>query len=149
MNLSALVALASSLALAAQTQHPTVRCDETPPPAPKVDASRVQSSLNDLLAAEGLGASRSGVAVVRPVDLDGDASTLEVLVDVLSPEHCVGAVCETLVVRACAGGQLWAIGHGKMLLPLGSRSGGWMDLSESAFPGLPVGTVRFSAGRYR
>lgn len=146
MNLPAAIALASSIALSAsEPPEPSARCEETP----RIDASRVQSSLNDLLAAEGLGAARAGVAVVRPVDLDGDASTLEMLVDVVSPEHCVGAVCETLVVRACASGELWAVGHGKMLLPLGTRSGGWTDLSVSAFPGLAVGALRFSAGRYR
>lgn len=147
MNVPVILAFASSIALVADAPPSIVLCDETPPP--KIEPSRVQSSLNALLESEGLGASRVALAVVRPIDLDGDPSTLEMLVDVVSPEHCVGAVCETLVVRACATGQLSTAGHGKMLMPLGSRSEGWMDLSVSAFPGLPIGVVRFSAGRYR
>lgn len=120
-------------------------------PSARIDAARVQASLNDLLASEGLGATRAGVAVIRRIDLDGDASTQEVLVDVISMEHCVAAACETLVVRATPAGDLVTMGHGKSIGTLGSRSGGWIDLSVHAFPGLPVGALRFSSveRRYR
>lgn len=128
---------------------PAPACPEAPlPPAPPVDATRVQASLNELLSAEGLATTRAGIAVVRRVDLDGDPTTQEALVDVVSMEHCLGT-CETLIVRSAPTGALYTFGHGKGLGILGTRSLGWVDLSVNTLPGLTVGALRFTAGRYR
>lgn len=151
MNVFAAVVVAASFlpTFARPSPAPLPACPaDGPPPAAPVDAARVQAALNDLLVAEGLGATRSGVAIVRRVDLDGDPTTQEALVDVLSVEHCMGA-CETLVVRSASNGGLYTSGHGKGLGVLGSRSAGWVDLSVNALPGITVGALRFSAGRYR
>lgn len=150
MNVAVVVAAASILSsLTPVSLPPAPRCgeDASSPTAP-IDVPRVKAALNDLLAAEGLGAASSAFVVVRHVDLDGDPSTEEALVDVVSVEHCVGA-CETLVVRAASNGALFTSGHGKALGVLASRSAGWMDLSVNALPGLTVGALKFSAGRYR
>ncbi|MFO0617025.1 MAG: hypothetical protein U0414_30800 [Polyangiaceae bacterium] len=150
MNVLPLLVALSLVPAAAPHVAAPLSGDACPMPT-RIDAARVQASLNDLLAAEGLGATRAGVAIVRRVDLDGDATTLEALVDVISLEHCVGGACETLVVRVSSTGDLATAGHGKALGLLESRSGGWMDLSVNAFPAIPVGALRFSAalGRYR
>jgi hypothetical protein len=85
---------------------------------------------------------------VRPVELDGDPSTAEALVDVISTEHCFAAACPTLVIRRAADGSLVTAGHGSWLVPLKSRTRGWVDLGETA-PVLTVRALKFAGTRYQ
>ncbi len=144
------LALASAVAaVCALSSSSGEACDTDPPaPQPAIRVGEVDKALNELLALEGLAPTRVGKAGLRPVDLDGDASTAEALVDVVAPEHCFGVTCITLVVRRDASGKLVTAGHGVWLVPLASRSNGWLDLGATA-PLVTVRALRFQAGRYR
>ena len=116
-----------------------------PPPARHITHARVVASLNALLQAEGLSVIAAGMPLIRPIDLDADASTQEALIDVVAPEHCDPAgLCQTLIVRALPCGHLAAIGHGRQLTPLLSRTHGHLDLGEMqwSFPFLQPVVVR-------
>ena len=145
------------IALATATSNPSVPPTTTPataPPAPapvqRITRDSVWTSLNSLLRDEGLAQVRSNALTsIHAIDLDGDASTEEALVDVIAPETCDPAgQCETLVVRALPCGRLVALGHGRWLRPLASRSEGWMDLGETQTT-LFSGTVVVRALRWR
>ena len=128
---------------AAGPARPAVACGEQA----SIASSEVDAQLNQLLAQEGLSSTRAGKGIMRAIDLDGDPSTAEALVDVVSPEHCVALTCTTLVVRRGANGKLVAIGHGTWLQPLRSRTSGWMDLGETA-PLVTVRALRMSGAHY-
>lgn len=148
-----LAALLAVAATASAAQAPTIP-EAAPASCPAPSAHRairtetVGAALNELLASEGLTQVASALPVIRPMELDGDSNTDEALVDVVAPELCnpVGQ-CETLVVRALPCGRLVAMGHGKSLMPLASRSRGWMDLVETT-PVLLVVPIALRALRF-
>src|SRR5688500_16965598 len=128
MNIIALI-LASTVATHATTPVAPVSpesCGSRPcAQAGKITQQLATQRLNDVLAAEGMSRVRQPLVTVRAVGLDGDPSTAEALLDVLAPEHCGPTLeCPTLVVQLCGDDQLRAMGHGRWLQPLTSRSNG-------------------------
>jgi hypothetical protein len=96
--------------------------------SPVLTNGAIEKALPALLAAEGLKSAMPAAAVVRRADLDGDATTEEALVDVISADLCGPALaCPTLIV-VIRGGQIGTIGHGTALTVLQSRTSGWVDL---------------------
>jgi hypothetical protein len=151
-----LAAVLSVLTLAspkaeASGAHPACahHCPASVPRLPSIGASEVQTALNELLRAEGLGATRAATVLVDNRELDDDERTVEALVTVVSKEHCSPAGCATLVVRR-AGSGLVALGSGRVLTVLKSRSKGWLDLTDSTIlPLEPARALKFDGARYR
>ncbi len=147
LTLAALIAIAPTLSDA----HVAPACGATPPSAPaRISADVARQRLNDLLVSEGLTRVREPVVAVRSLELDDDPSTVEALVDVLTPEHCGPTLeCTTIVVQRSACNELRTIGHGRWLQVLVSRSNGWADLVETGLLPIARRALRFESGRYR
>ncbi|MFO0757067.1 MAG: hypothetical protein U0359_11295 [Byssovorax sp.] len=135
------LSLALSLVLTSMTGAALAACPCDAPSPPAIRPETVRAALDDMLRAEGLAPSSSALPVIRRVDLDGDPRTEEAIVDVISSEHCdVTGLCMSIVVAARCDG-LKAVGHGRFLQAIDSRSSGWMDVGESGrslFSVIPV-----------
>lgn len=134
---STLLALAAASS-PAPPAPPAPSCEAPPalpapaPPARSIRADTVRVWLNTMLQAEGLTQVTAAQPILRRVELDSDVRTEEALVDIIAPEHCDAlGQCQTLIVRALPCGRLVALGHGRGLTPLDSRTAGWLDLGET------------------
>ena len=134
MNLAPtrLLTMSVALVVAAAASPAAAFC-----PGPRDATSRlineqsVRDALPSMLAREGLPAAASPASVVRRVELDGDPSTEEALVDVIAPELCGPSFeCPTIAIVARSDG-LWPVAHGVWMQTLQSRTAGWMDLGET------------------
>ncbi|NUP07959.1 MAG: hypothetical protein HOW73_18085 [Polyangiaceae bacterium] len=133
----------------ALSASPAPLCNDACNDARAITTTMVKESLPALLAAEGLTRPAKPVFTVRAVNLDGDASTAEALVDVVAPELCtLAAECPTLVVQLDCTGALRTRGHGRWLQVLQSRSQGWADLAETMLVPITTRALKFDGKRY-
>jgi hypothetical protein len=119
------------------------------PRSTPIDRATVQARIDELMRSEGMPVTIVPLVGVRAVELDGDPSTSEALVDVFAPALCFGPSCPTIVVQRSASGELVTRGRGLTLYPQDSRTGGWSDLREAAWVPTPNRTLRFAGYRYR
>ncbi|MFO0551333.1 MAG: hypothetical protein U0271_23285 [Polyangiaceae bacterium] len=153
LGMSTLSSIASATDVGARDMAPSaaevasVRCGSECSPKATLDRKLVRDNLNVMLAAEGLPKVGDADLLFREAELDGDASTAEALVDVVTLSHCLGPGCTTLVVQQ-RGSCVSAIGSGWMLLLASTRTGSWRDLTQ-VLPLFPIRLLTFDGRRYR
>jgi hypothetical protein len=153
MNRALLTAAALFLATIAGSTDAQSACPADCESSRLCDAS-VRDALPRLMREQNLSYSSDVQFQTFRRDLDGDPSTEEALINLVSPHLCAPTLsCPTLVVVS-RGGFVYTIGSGRLLTPLKSTYRGWFDLGEqepTLFPFRYAVTrvVRFDGLRYR
>lgn len=139
LAIAAAIAISASLTApsAGATEVAPLGCNGTPPAPLPIRVDTARAALPAMLRAEGYPVPKAADVSVRHVELDGDSSTEEALVDVVAREVCSMGSCPTIIVVS-RDGALSSVGSGAWITALPTRTAGWRDLLDNTPTGVPV-----------